>query len=105
MYGSVARHDERPLNAYHPSDVDLLVVFESDDELISVHRGPAISATLGQIYDRHRGAPRDLDVQLASRSLAEWDPTYAQHVTRDGIVLLARGPLPPALTPSDTTAP
>ena len=43
LYGSVARRDERPVDAPHPSDVDVLAVFDTDDELVTVHRGQAIS--------------------------------------------------------------
>lgn len=93
LYGSVARHEERPLGA-NPSDVDLLAVFDSDDPLLAVHRGDTLSHTLGLAYSRHLDAPRDVQVQFASRTLQEWDPTFIVNVKRDGIVLFTRGPLP-----------
>jgi predicted nucleotidyltransferase len=42
LYGSVARHEECPLGANNPSDVDLLAVFDSDDPLLDVHQGDGI---------------------------------------------------------------
>ena len=94
LYGSVARHEERSLGAYNPSDVDLLAVFDSDDSLLAVRQGDALSHTLGLAYTRHLDAPREVQVQFASRTLREWDPTFVANVTRDGIVLYRRGPLP-----------
>jgi predicted nucleotidyltransferase len=94
LYGSVARHEERPLGAFNPSDVDLLAVFNSDDPLLAVHQGDILSHTLGLAYTRHLNAPRDVQVMFASRTLQEWDPTFIANVSRDGIVLYTRGPLP-----------
>ncbi len=94
LYGSVARHEERSLDTPHPSDVDLLVVLDSDDQYVALHQGDALSHTLGLAYSRHLDAPRDVQVQFASRTLQEWDPTFIVNVKRDGIVLFARGPLP-----------
>jgi predicted nucleotidyltransferase len=93
LYGSVARHEERPLDT-NPSDVDLLAVFDIDDPLLAVHRGDALSHTLGLAYYRHLDAPREVQVMFASRNLKEWDPTFIANVRRDGIVLFRRGPLP-----------
>ena len=97
LYGSIARHDERPLDDAQPSDVDLLAVFSTDDALITVHRGLAVSATLEPAYERHLDTPRDVQLLLASRDLREWDPTFVANVGGDGRVLFARGALPPAL--------
>lgn len=94
LYGSIARHDERPLDAENPSDVDLLAVFDTDDELVTVHRGLAVADALGPAFERHLDAPRDVQVMLASRGLREWDVTFLANVARDGWALLARGPLP-----------
>ncbi len=94
LYGSVARHEERPLDAFNPSDVDLLAVFDSDDPLVDVHQGDSLSHTLGLAYNRHLDAPREVQVLFASRSLQEWDPTFIANVMRDGIILYRRGPLP-----------
>ena len=94
LYGSVARHEERPLGVYDPSDVDLLAVFDSDDRLLDVHQGDTLSHTLGLAYTRHLDAPREVKVMFASRTLEEWDPTFVANVKRDGIVLFTRGSLP-----------
>ena len=97
LYGSIARHDERPLDDPHPSDVDLLIVFDTDDERIALHEGAALFRILGRAYDRHVDAPRDVKIMFASRTLGEWDPTFVATVARDGIALWARGPLPAPL--------
>src|SRR5437763_5465466 len=94
LYGSVARHEERPLDAPNSSDVDLLAVFDSDDPHFAIHRGDTLSHTLGLAYSRHLDAPREVQVMFASRTLQEWDPTFIANVMRDGIVLFKRGQLP-----------
>jgi len=94
LYGSVARHEQRPLDTRNPSDVDLLVILDSDDPHIAIHQGDALSHTLGLAYTRHLDAPREVQVQFSSRTLQEWDPTFIANVLRDGIVLYARGSLP-----------
>jgi predicted nucleotidyltransferase len=94
LYGSVARHEERSLEAPYPSDVDLLAVFDSDDPLLDVHQGEMLSHTLGLAYNRHLDAPREVKVMFASRTLQEWDPTFNANVARDGIILFTRGSLP-----------
>jgi predicted nucleotidyltransferase len=94
LYGSVARHEERSIDAFNASDVDLLAVFDSDDPLLDVHQGDSLSHTLGLAYSLHLDAPREVQVLFASRSLQEWDPTFIANVSRDGIILYRRGPLP-----------
>jgi len=94
LYGSVARHEERPLGAFNSSDVDLLAVFDTDDSLLDVHQGDSLSHTLGLAYTRHLDAPREVKVMFASRTLQEWDPTFIANVTRDGILLYTCGSLP-----------
>jgi len=94
LYGSVARGDQRPLDDPAPSDVDLLVVLDTDDEQIALRDGEALFCLLGQVYDRHLGTRREAKVMFASRSMREWDPTFIANVARDGQVLWARRPLP-----------
>jgi predicted nucleotidyltransferase len=91
LYGSVARHEERPLTDSDPSDVDLLIVLDSDDPYVSVHRGAALQQTLSEAEIRHLHAPREVQVQFASRTLSEWDPTFVENVRHDGIILYQRG--------------
>ncbi len=73
LYGSFARHEERPLDDAHPSDVDVLAVFDDDPQL-TAHRGMEITRTLNQAYARHVDAPRDVQVTFASRTLASGIP-------------------------------
>jgi predicted nucleotidyltransferase len=94
LYGSVARHEERPLDVPDPSDVDLLAILDSDDPHVDLHQGDALSHSLDMAYSRHLDAPREVQVMFASRVLREWDPTFIANVARDGIVLFTRGPLP-----------
>ncbi len=99
LYGSIARHEERPLDDPEPSDVDLLLLFDLDPELdrIPYEQDIAISRSIGIGRDHHPDAPREVQVVLAVRDLADWDPTFVQGVTRDGMLLWARGPLPEPL--------
>ena len=97
LYGSVARHEERPLDVTNPSDVDLLAILDSDDPHTALQQGDALFHTLGLAYNRHLDAPREVQVMFASRTLQEWDPTFIANVARDGIVLFMRGPLPAPL--------
>lgn len=97
LYGSVARHEERSLDEPDPSDVDLLVILDSDDPHVVLYQGDALFHTLGLAYDRHLDAPREVKVMFTSRTLQEWDPTFIANVKRDGIVLFTRGPLPAPL--------
>ena len=94
LYGSVARHEERPLDVPDPSDVDLLAILDSDDPHVDLHQGDALSHSLGLAYNRHLDAPREVQVQFASRTLQEWDPTFIANVVRDGIIVYRHGPLP-----------
>lgn len=105
LYGSVARHEERPLDAPHPSDVDLLAIFDTDDPHVAFYNGDALSHTLGLAYNRHLDAPRDVQVLFASRTLQEWDPTFVANVKRDGILLFTRDTLPaPFMTAQEQVA-
>lgn len=97
LYGSVARHEERPVDISHPSDVDLLAVFDSEDELLAIHEGKALFDILGMAYDRHLDILRDVKVMFASRTFSEWDPTFIANVARDGVLLWARNGLPAPL--------
>ena len=97
LYGSIARHDERAITDPHPSDVDMLVIFDTDDENIAIHEGKALFHILGMAYNRHLDTLRDVKVMFASRNLSEWDPTFVANVARDGVLLWARGALPTVL--------
>lgn len=94
LYGSVAHREQRPLDDEEPSDVDLLAVFDTSDELFYVHQGREVIGNLGLARERHLDAPREVQVMFASRTLGEWDPAFVENVARDGLLLFARGPLP-----------
>lgn len=100
LYGSVARHEERSLDDPHPSDVDVLMIFDTDDEHVAVHEGERLFQILGRVYDRHLDTQRDIKVMFASRGMREWDPTFVANVARDGWVLWARKDRLPLPLPS-----
>lgn len=95
LFGSVARREMRPLDDAEPSDVDLLLVFDLEPELdhLPLERRIAISHTIGLAEDRHRAAPREINVFTAVRDLSDWDATFVENIARDGILLWSRGPL------------
>jgi predicted nucleotidyltransferase len=99
LYGSIARHDERPLDDPEPGDVDLLLVFDLEPNLdrIPHERLLAIFDSVGLARDRYPYPPREVQVMPVVRDLADWDPTFAEHIARDGLLLWARGPLPTRL--------
>lgn len=96
LYGSVARHEERPLTDSAPSDVDLLLLFDVDHEQDRLTRNQtlAICESIGQALDRYLYPPREVQTILVLMSLAGWDPTFIENVAHDGILLWSRGPLP-----------
>lgn len=96
LFGSIARHDERPLDDPEPSDVDLLAIFATDEHADLINSG--IFTSLGFAYRRHIEAPREVNFMFATRTMHEWDPLFIENVARDGIVLYARGPLPDAIS-------
>ncbi len=99
LYGSIARHDERSLDDAYPSDVDLLAIFDTDDERFSLREGKALFSILGEAYNRHLDILRDVKVMFASRNLGEWDSTFIASISRDGVLLWTRGELPDVLLP------
>lgn len=101
LYGSVARHEERPITDRHPSDVDLLLLLdlEPGQDYIAYDRRIALYESAGLADDRYPYAPREVQFMLAWRDLADWDETFVESVARDGILLFARGPLPAPLAP------
>lgn len=98
LFGSVARHDERQLSDPQPSDVDLLAIFDTDEDPVHLPRGLAITHTIGLARNRHLNAPREVQVMFATRAMREWDTTFIANVARDGLLLWARGPLPQPLS-------
>lgn len=94
LYGSVARHEERPPDEPDTSDVDLLTVLETNDPHAIVSRLRTLVATMGQAENRHLDAPREVNVMFSSRTSQEWDPEFIANVKRDGMILYQRGELP-----------
>ncbi|HST90486.1 MAG TPA: nucleotidyltransferase domain-containing protein [Ktedonobacterales bacterium] len=99
LYGSVARHEERPLDDPEPSDVDLLLIVEpwGGARRIPLEQSLAIYAAAGDALDGYLYPPRDVQVLLATPDLAGWDAAFVANVAREGILLWARAPLPAAL--------
>ncbi len=104
LFGSVARHEERPLDDPEPSDVDLLVVLDATAldpgaTRLTHQQELALRMTIGEADYRHRTAPREIKVLFVYRDLARWDPLFIENVARDGLLLWARAPLPAPLAP------
>jgi predicted nucleotidyltransferase len=96
LFGSVARHEERPADDPYPSDVDLLAIFDTTDRLVKPYRED-IFATIIDAYARHLDAPRDVNVLLADRTMQTWDAMFLDNIAQDGILLYAHGSLPAQL--------
>lgn len=99
-FGSVARHEERPLSDRHPSDVDLLVLFAprpEQTELTGIQHNQ-LSRAIVRAYELVPDAPRDVQVTAALNHFVHWDTMFVERIARDGILLWARAPLPDALS-------
>ena len=92
LFGSVARHEERPMGDAFPSDVDLLAVFDRD--ALPLDERLAIFATVGEACTRHLDAPREVNVLPVTRTPVDWDPSFLANVSHDGIVLYQAENLP-----------
>lgn len=103
LYGSVARHEERPLGDMHPSDIDVLLIFDRET-VLDYHERMRMYGALGEALGQHMDAPREVQMMFATRTLAEWDETFVENVAREGILLWARGKLPAALAPVEQRA-
>jgi predicted nucleotidyltransferase len=101
LFGSVARHEERPLDDPYPSDVDLLAIFDTTDRLVKPYRED-IFATIIDAYAFHLDAPREVNVLLSDRTMRTWDSMFLDNLAREGVLLYARGPLPAPLTTSQS---
>jgi len=94
VYGSVARHTERPLTEPDPSDVDLLAFYDTEDEHIMINPSFDVTLVHYQTVGRHLDAPREVSLLPVSRNLKEWDETFVAHIAKDGIALYIRDQLP-----------
>lgn len=93
LFGSVARHEERPLDDPYPSDVDLLLLVTPDPvrQRLPYPQQLALWRTIGDVEYQHRDAPREVQVTLVETTLADWDELFVKNVARDGILLWWRG--------------
>jgi predicted nucleotidyltransferase len=96
LFGSVARHEERPLDDSCPSDVDLLAIFDTTDRLVKPYRED-IFATVVDACALHLDAPREVNVVLSDRTMRTWDSMFLDNLAREGILLYAHGSLPAPL--------
>ncbi len=96
LFGSIARHEERPPDDSCPSDVDLLAIFDTTDRLVRPYRED-IFATIIDAYAHHLDAPREVIVLLSDRTMQTWDSMFLDNLARDGILLYTRGSLPAPL--------
>ncbi len=96
LFGSVARHDERPLDDPAPSDVDLLLLVP---EHLPEERALAIHHTIEEAGSPYGYTPREVQVLLMERDQANWDPTFIENVAREGLLLWEREPLPRSFAP------
>ncbi len=96
LFGSVARHEERPLDDSCPSDVDLLAIFDTTDRLVKPYRED-IFATIIDACALHLDAPREVNVLLSDRTMQTWDAMFLDNIAHDGILLYVRGSLPAQL--------
>ena len=92
LFGSVARHEERPLDDPQPSDVDLLLLVTPDPvrQRLPYAQQLALWRTIGDVEYQYRDAPREVEVTLVETTLADWDELFVMNVARDGILLWRR---------------
>jgi len=101
VFGSVARHEERPLEDPVPSDVDLLILLDPEpgqDELTYAQR-LILSSALVHAWDAYPNSAREVQLIGALTHFHHWDQSFVENVARDGILLWTRGPLPAQLRP------
>jgi predicted nucleotidyltransferase len=103
LFGSVARHEERPLDDPEPSDVDLLLLLDpatytSGASRLTREQELALHHTIGMADYRHH-APREIKALFVYCDLERWDSLFIENVARDGILLWSRAPLPRPFAP------
>ena len=75
LFGSVARHNARPLTDPCPSDVDVLVVCspEGDQEEVSSEQHAALSRAVVSGYEAYPNTLRDVEILGALTHFMGWD--------------------------------
>src|SRR5260370_15191395 len=96
LFGSIARHEERPLDHSCPSDVDLLAIFDTTDRLVKPYRED-IFVTIIDACALHLDTPREVNVLFSDRTMHTWYSMLLDNIARDGILLYARDSLPAQL--------
>lgn len=91
VFGSVARHDERPLTDAEPSDVDVLLVVTPG---LAEEAAVAIHDTIGMAGQPFGYTPRTIEPLLIEADLNGWDAAFIANILRDGVMLWARASLP-----------
>lgn len=101
LFGSVARHEERPITHRQPSDVDLLALVDAgaEGDSIPLSAMVALHHTIGEREYAHPVRALGVQAILAPVDLAGWDNLFIANVARDGVLLWARRALPDALAP------
>lgn len=104
LFGSVARHEERPITHRRPSDIDLLALVDAgaEGDSIPLSAMVALHHTIGEREYAHPVRALGVQTILAPVNLAEWDKLFISNIARDGVLLWARGSLPDALAPLAT---
>lgn len=103
LFGSLARHEERPLGMARPSDVDLLVLVRAtpgpSGAKIPLEHKLGIYHTIGEREYRHPHPSLGVQAVLAVETLADWDERFVANVAREGVLLWTRVPLSDMLAP------
>ena len=103
LYGSFARHEARPLDDRDPSDLDLLILVNTDEEITGADYH-AVFHSLGLAHQQHLDDPQEIVVMLGTRHMREWDAMFVENIMRDGIVLYTSNNRYPSLRQLVTTA-
>jgi len=78
--------------------VDLLLFdLEPQRSRLPYNRLLAIYEAVGVARERYPRTPREVQVTLVVRDLADWDPMFISNLARDGLLLWSRAPPPPGL--------
>ena len=99
LFGSVARHEERSLLRMLNLATGTASLFDLETYLsrLPYNRLLAIYEAVGEARERYPRTPREVQVTLIVRNLADWAPMFVINLARDGLLLWSRGPLPPIL--------
>lgn len=99
LFGSAARQSLRPLTDPIPSDIDILLIFAAapGQERVSSEQQSATSWAMVDAMTAYPDAPREAQLIAVLPDFIGWDSSFVGNIARDGILLWARGTLPPPL--------